>query len=405
EEDAVYDELARIAQGILLNIDNSLLTQCQNALDKAMVKVCGDTDSCDGIAVDSGTGERSFKYQVCQYTSDNSNNITWNGVCRDSLDGVSKEELTDGNWAGKLSGTMYWGDISYSCNTNDDNKEECSFTTEEEYINALEDAGYVIDEETKKVIKERVFGMEIRSLVNSVNMTIDTIESDPMVQYCMTGRKVQGLVRSNESIQEIGRGTARFPYLTQQMRKTIALHALKNAREAYNVKYDTELTRMMKDQVKAAQRLDETKAIQAAESACKAWAENSALPQSKAPKTSNAGKWIAFGLLIAAAVVAAVFTAGAGGVALGTAAMAVVGSVGIGSLGAGIGVVADISSKPVGEANIEQWNYKENITTTFQPSTGVCTKVRVYQNCEKTKKNYCEKWMEPVEVRDKVNLL
>ncbi len=54
--------LSSVAQGIMLDIDNSMLTQCQNAADEAMVKVCGDTENCDGLALDDGLGGRSLEY-------------------------------------------------------------------------------------------------------------------------------------------------------------------------------------------------------------------------------------------------------------------------------------------------------------------------------------------------------
>ena len=50
--DAVYDELANMVQGVMLNIDNAMLTECQNAMNEAMIRVCGDTENCDNLTVD-----------------------------------------------------------------------------------------------------------------------------------------------------------------------------------------------------------------------------------------------------------------------------------------------------------------------------------------------------------------
>ena len=421
--DAVYEEVSRMVQGVMLNIDNNMLTMCQRAADAAMVKVCGDTANCNGLAVDNGAGTRSFKYEVCQYTNISGEDITWGAVCMDSIDGVSEQDLINpGNgakgWAGKLSGTMYWGDIAYTCKESDtDGVADCAFTTEEEYIAKLQNAGYKIDSEEKTIIKERVYGMEMRALTNAVNTAISAIESDPTVQYCMTGRRVQGMKFGDDDDRSFGaqgRGQGRFPNLTSQMRQTIALSALKTARENYNKKYDTEIARMMKDQVTMATRVDKNHAIELAQNTCKDWAENSALPKSEAPKVNNTGKWIAVGLLAAAAVVASIFTFGAAGapaaaallgfVETSTTVAAVSAGVGVAAVGAAAGI-ATSAAAPVGEANVEQWNYKENVTTTFAPSTGVCTRVRVYQNCAKIKKNTCKEWEDPQEVRDEVTLL
>ena len=43
EDDDFYARLEPYVQGIFLNIDNNLLTQCQNAANQAMIAVCGDT--------------------------------------------------------------------------------------------------------------------------------------------------------------------------------------------------------------------------------------------------------------------------------------------------------------------------------------------------------------------------
>lgn len=407
--DQIYDELYNMVQGIMLNIDNNFMTQCQKALDESMIKVCGDTENCDSLVVDNGAGTRSFKYQVCQYSSiDTDGTINWSGKCYDTLDAIPQQELQlpDGQgWAGKLSGVVYWGDISYNV---DDNE----FTSVDDYIKSLKDAGYTVTTDDEEDIRNLVYGTEIRALQSAVENAISTIEADPTVQYCMTGRQVQGVNintgRSSNSSgndkQVVERGmVARFPNLTQQVRQIIANSALKNARENYNKRYDEEVARMMQDQVKAAEKIDLAQATEAAKQACADWAESSALPTSKAPSAGQAGKWIAVGLLVAAAVVASVFTFGVGGIALGATAGIIVASASTAAVGTAVGLAA--SGNQVGQKNVEQWNYKENITTTFNPTTGECVKVRVYQNCAETKKNYCKKWEDPKETRDSVQLL
>ena len=390
---AVYDVIATMVQGVMLNIDNSMLSRCQNAANEAMIKVCGDTENCNGLAVDSGTGTRSFKYQICQYTGINESNNTldWGPVCMDSLDGISEYDLMNpGNgaigWAGKLSGTMYWGDIAYTCKDGGNGVSDCAFTTEEEYVAALENAGIPVNEENRTIITERVYGMEMRALINAVNTAIDAIESDPTVQYCMTGRRVQGMKIGNDdkSFGQQGRGLGRFPNLTSQMRQTIALSALKNARENYNKRYDSEVARMMKDQVKAAERIDKNIALESAKEICNAWGSRGSLANSSAvsPKVSNTGKWI--GVTLAATLGAAL-----------TGPIGVIGAV----------ALATSASSPVGKADVKNWNYQEEISTQFDPATGVCTRIRTYKTCAKVKKNYCETWEEPKEVRDEVNLL
>ncbi|MBR1380606.1 MAG: hypothetical protein IJ560_03380 [Alphaproteobacteria bacterium] len=58
---------------------------------------------------------------------------------------------------------------------------------------------------------------------------------------------------------------------------------------------------------------------------------------------------------------------------------------------AGAATVA-ATGNTVDQNNVEQWNYKETITTMFNESTGVCTKETKSQDCTKTKKNFCKTW-------------
>lgn len=421
--DAVYDELDKIVQGIFLNIDNNMLTYCQNAADEAMIKVCGDTQNCNGLAVDSGAGSRSFKYQVCHYDSiSETDGIKWGGKCYDSLDGVSENELTnqpaDQGWAAKISGLIYWGDIDFSNHGTDENP-DWRFTTEEEYIDNLKKEGYTISADERKIISEQVFGAEIRSIESSVESAIQTIESDPTVQFCMTGRKVQGMkitktAANGKTTKEVNylEGAGRFPNLTSQMRQTIAISALKNARENYLKNYDKQMKQMMQDQITAAKRIDRNLAIQAAKPVCEEWAEHSKLPLSKAPKVKS-HRWLKIVgavAVVAAAVTATVLTMGAAApIASALSAVAMVGIVG-GTIAAGaVASVAAINSAAretvVGKANIDQWNYKENITTLFNETTGVCTRWRITQNCAKPVKNYCAKWEDAQESKEEINLI
>ena len=67
-------------------------------------------------------------------------------------------------------------------------------------------------------------------LQSNIDTAINTIEADSRVQFCMTGREVQG-VRVVDRGQ--GGSGARFPNLTKQMRMIIANAALKIAKDNY----------------------------------------------------------------------------------------------------------------------------------------------------------------------------
>ena len=415
----VYDNLKEIATGIFLNIDNNMLTACQKAANAAMIKVCGSTENCDDLVVDNGAGTRSFKYEVCHYngfetaTSQDGSKLPmpkFDTICYDSLDGVSQQELVnqvDGTgWAGRLSGLVYWGEISY-------NNEKNSFTTEQEYIDALKKAGFELNEDERQVVHDRVFGTEIKALTNAVATAINAIESDQTVQYCKTGREFQGY---QEILGTKSKNNPRFPNLTSQIRQIIAASALQNARDNYMEKYDTEIERMMKDQVKAAQRIDRNKALLKAAETCKAWAESSALPASATPEASNGGAWAAVaGLFIAAVgVVVAVFTLGAG------TPIVIAGiSLAAGALGGAAAIATNMdeivesdegysggdATEYIGTAKVDQWNYKATITTTPNFQTGECTKVTVSKDCKKETKNVCDEWEDEQETKTTIKLL
>ena len=46
-------------------MDNSLLTACQNAANEAMIRVCGDTESCDITMGTNGVTD-TLSYRICK---------------------------------------------------------------------------------------------------------------------------------------------------------------------------------------------------------------------------------------------------------------------------------------------------------------------------------------------------
>lgn len=441
-ETTVQDTLEEIATGIFLNIDNNMLTACQRAADEAMIRVCGSTENCDELVVDNGAGTRSLKYEVCKYTIKNDNTLD-EQYCRDSVDGFTKEEIKDNTkpLIGKLSGLIYWGDISYQ----EESDGSFQFTPIDTYMDKvakemkLRSAADLSDDQ-KEIIRDRVYGMEIKTLTSAVENAIKTIESDQVVQYCITGRKFQGMNENTflGTFQTIPQGggalvpnpkLARFPHLTRQMRSIIANSALKNARDNYIKKYDEEMERMAQDQVKAAQLIDDEAAKAKAAEMCIALGNSGTLPTTEGPKASNAGKWVVAGLLITAGVALAVFT---GGTSLGisvagtailetTMSVGVAAGIAVGAAGAAVGISA-ANNPTVGEiGTIDEcklpedaqigcsvagsWNYKEKIVTVPIYETGKCLKVKVTQNCTKTKKDYCDEWGVEEEHQETIDLL
>ncbi len=433
--DAVYEELARIAQGIMLNIDNEMIAQCQKAVDNAMIKVCGDTQSCTSLTVDENIGARSLEYKICEYTADENGMLDINyNLCRTDVSQIQDSELgryssapiTVDNpdtandevldsvyankggeitpFAGVLDGTIYWESVNFDSETG-------KLTTSDEYLSKAE-----YQNMTQKQ-KDRV-ASELNVLQRNIDMAIQSIESDPTVQYCMSGRTVPG-VQIKEEVQKIGRGkdAARYPELTKQMRMIIANQALKIAKDNYYKKYDELNNKILSDYAKIGERIAEIQGKNSEDArrelariACVEFAESASLPKSAEPPKNAFGKIVSM-VAIAGAAIGIPFTGGLSGAALLAATIApAAGAVAI----SGIGLLGNAGSKSAngddvinqtqltGSKALNNWNYKETITSTFTWDTLQCQKCVRTQTCKTTKNpvfgnKYCKDWNDAVE--------
>ena len=359
-DDAVYDELYNIAQGIFLNIDNNLLEECQNIANEAMIAVCGDTDDCTNLTVDDNIGARSLDYKICEYSnSDNSLDINYSR-CRTDESQILDTELgrVEGSttgalrpvtpFAGVIDGTIYWNSVEIN--------EDGRLSTVDQYLEQIGETNI------SAAAREKIES-ELAVLQSNIDTAINTIEADSRVQFCMTGREVQG-VRVVDRGQ--GGSGARFPNLTKQMRMTIANAALKRAKDNYYRKYDELNERMLQDYAKLGERMAEIQGENALDArreiariACINFAEMSSLPKSPDPPKNAFGKVLSAVALLGSAV-AMPFTAGVVGVAgVATAGIGLLGNVGSGSAN---GADASIQRELVGSKQLNQWNYKETIT-------------------------------------------
>ncbi|MBE6457540.1 MAG: hypothetical protein E7011_01900 [Alphaproteobacteria bacterium] len=370
--DAVYEELATMVQGIMLNIDNSFLVQCQNAVNEAMIRVCGDTENCDNLTVDDNIGARSLEYKICEYKMSNDSMDVDYSKCRTDVSQIQDVELgrVEGStstqlgpvtpFAGVLDGTIYWESVE----VNEDGK----LSTVDEYL-AKVDAAQNMSAQQKERVKS-----ELAVLQANVDTTIATIESDPTVQYCMYGREVQGMKtgdadsRVRNRIGEKSADAARFPELTKQMRSIIASSALKIAKDNYYKKYDELNEKMLQDYAELGERMAEIQGENAldarreiARQACVNFAE---------------------------AVVAGGATAVAG-----------IGLAGNAGSGSANGEDSSTQLQLIGSRQLNEWNYRETITSTFEWETLKCEKCVRSTDCAKTKNplfgnKYCKDWAE-----------
>ena len=159
-------------------------------------------------------------------------------------------------------------------------------------------------------------------------------------------------------------GEARFPGLTNQIQSIIATSALKRVRDNYFEKFDELNGQMQQDFVKIAGRIaaaanenELTARRVAAKTACLGYSKASALPMTKLKKNDTKNS--------------AWFSEDQEG----------------------------NESSYTASAQINNWNYKETVTTTFSEETLICRKCTRSQNCKDPKggRKFCKEWAEMVE--------
>ena len=315
-DDNIYEEVARIVDGIVLNVDNEMLNTCQNKVADAMTKVCGgdSTESCAEYAVSDSLGTTSLRYNICQWSSNAPD--TTEGFkyfdCRESVDQISDAELgrvknaqreDEGvvkPFATVISGVIRWESLQI---TNDGHIDI------EGYIKSLEREK--IPEEEKVRIRS-----ELNQIQADINRVTDMIETDQWVSFCVSGRNVPGVT------DKFAKNAVRFPKLANTIRQQIATAALQKAKNNYYAKYDELTDRMAQDGVKIYERIarnigenEKDVAASAAQAACANLAASSAF--AKAPVGQNIlGKALSWVAIAIATIVATVVTFGVGGAAI-----------------------------------------------------------------------------------------
>ncbi len=430
--DAVYDELATMVQGIMLGIDNNLLEFCQNAANESMIRVCGDTENCNALAADDHIGAGSLNYGICYYRIENNNASIDYSQCLQNSSQIRDVDLgrVPGSTTGELGpvvpfvavidGIMFWELVTVD--------DEGNLTGPDEYFKLS--GSTQMPGPTQELVKQ-----QLSQLQNSVNMSVQSIESDPTVQFCMTGRKVQGM----KDLPIGNKQDARFPQLTKQMKNIIATSALSVAKNNYYKKYDELYERQMKDYVEIAERQAEIKGEnakdvrrEAARQSCVSLADMASLPMSP-PPPGGWGMWLAAAIVTAVGVAVTAVTFGSAGAPVGAGLAAlwtgisssayslttlgVVAAVGVGMTGLGAAMVVGstiaeatanhssgsnsmaVQRDLAGHHEMNQWNWKQVIDTTFEWDTLKCTKCVKSTKCSSQSyplfgKPKCKKWEE-----------
>lgn len=349
--ETVRETLANIANGVMLGVQSELLNACQKAVDDAMTKVCGDVDSCDAFIVGEGVGGRSLELKFCEYDGNNEYKN-----CKQSVKEISDIELgktvrnsdlsTTKNdrhgYVGVITGQIAWENIEIL-------SDYSGIVSGDDYIATYGDIFYM-DDKVKSKIKT-----EVGSLSNAIKNLIATIESEPRVQFCTTGRQVAGLTSDNGFKQFIGKeNNPTFPRIMTNARIMIIERALALAQKNYAYKY----SELMKENINETAQLNERYSNIAHENIqrgredvarqkCLDLGEKSGISGVRSNSKSAKHK-----------------------------------------------VVRDSGNDGnlVGYSSESTYNFKRSVTTTFNIDKMICTKCVRTQNCDKVKKDYCKKW-------------
>lgn len=384
KEDYVYDNIYQTVQGLILNIDNALLAKCQAAVDTAATRVCGDDLSCPGFFNLDTVGTTSLDYKICEVNmSDNEANIT--NICYKDASLISDEKLgrNPGSTTGELGDIVphtaliepliYWNEININVDGDIDGIDD--------YITSLTEDGIELTE----LQRERLEG-ELFTLRDNMQHVFDAIEQDPTVEYCMNGRRLDGV--------ELKR-TARFPNITKSMRIKLANMMLQRAKTNYHIKYNELNERALKDSVSISERIAQNRGENAkdarreiARKSCTGLAEMSAFVASK-PKTGlQRHEWMnaLFSYTWLTIIVPVAF--------------AIADSVNGGYSDEDI-YTNSVQTDNMGFYEKSSYDYKQRITTVFDPTNITCEKCVEETLCDDIyqpmfSNTVCKKWGEPL---------
>ncbi len=205
-------DLDSMLMGLYLNIDNAFVENCQNLIDAKMMEVCGSTTDCNSFVMDDLLGTGSLRSQKDGTTYRVTGMISYGSIKM----GMASTNVTDNH---KLLKPGQIGIADYLEQVREKNKD---VPNAENIIATIEE--------------------ELNNLAGSINRTIEMIEMDPKIQYCVSGRDLTHITgKEGEKTQ------ARFPNMLNQVKMQIATAALRQAQLNYNKKLNDMVTSAAKD--------------------------------------------------------------------------------------------------------------------------------------------------------------
>lgn len=210
------DDLDSMLMGLYLNIDNSALDQCQELVDRKMAEVCGSTTDCNKFAADDTIGTGSLRAQK-------------DGTVYRVTGMISFGSIKMGDASGRM--TDAGKDATVKLGAGEIGVQEYLEQIRERNVN-VENADAII-----ATIEE-----ELNNIAGTINRTIEMIESDPEIQFCVNGRDLSQITgKANQKT------TGRFPNLLNQVKMQIAVSAMRQAQDNYNQKFNKAVVDATKD--------------------------------------------------------------------------------------------------------------------------------------------------------------
>lgn len=210
------DDLDNMLMGLYLNIDNAALENCQNLVDSKMAEICGSTTDCNRFAADDTIGTGSLRSQKDGTTYRVTGMISFGSIKMGDSTGRTKDSDDDS------ATTLGPGEIGIKEYLAKVRERNSSVPNQEAIISAIEE--------------------ELNNIAGTINRTIEMIEQDTQIQYCVSGRSLAQITGQKGKSTE-----ARFPNLLNQIKMQIAIAALRKAQDNYNKKLTEAISNATKD--------------------------------------------------------------------------------------------------------------------------------------------------------------
>ena len=210
------DDLDSMLMGLYLNIDNAALEQCQELVDRKMAEVCGSTTDCNKFAADDTIGAGSVRSQKDGSVYRVTGMISFGSI---KMGDATGRTVDDGEGDTVKLGPGEIGVAEYISQVRARNM---SVKNAEGIIATIEE--------------------ELNNIAGTINRTIEMIEQDPEIQFCINGRDLSQITGKKNQ-----KTSARFPNLLNQVKMQIAISALRQAQDNYNAKFNKAVADATKD--------------------------------------------------------------------------------------------------------------------------------------------------------------